>query len=242
MVKEARGVVKLAPIPEYRQALNHLDTFSHIWLVFEFQTDGPWRPTIRPPRVDGPRRVGVFASRSPHRPNPIGISVVGLDSIDFNAPGGIEIFVHGVDLLDQTPILDIKPYLPFADSIPHANPGWAHTEIPSFEVLFSDDAEAQIKRLSSQRYPRLHALITQTLEWDPRPTSQRRAMPIQSAHSDGKVFGFRLLDLDIQWQITEGRIRVISVVEVPTASAPSPSDLTSGSIVARRSGQISTPL
>jgi tRNA-Thr(GGU) m(6)t(6)A37 methyltransferase TsaA len=211
MIPEATGVVRLNQVPEYRQALHFLDSFSHIWLIFAFRNDCPWKPTIRPPRVDAPRRVGVFASRSPHRPNPIGMSVVSLEKIDLDAPDGIELHISGIDLLDQTPILDIKPYLPYADSVLDASSGWIKGEIPRFKVNFTEKALHQIQELGSTRHPRLHLLIEQMLEWDPRPTSQRRAMPIEKADSEGRTFGFRIFDLDVQWVIRNQTILVFEL-------------------------------
>ena len=202
MMREARGVLKLKPDPSYAQALLHLEKFSHLWLVFVFHQDmdKPWRPTIRPPRLDAPRKVGLFASRSPHRPNPIGISAVKLESIDLQAPGGIEIHVSGVDLLDGTPILDIKPYLPYADSIVEANAGWAGSEIPKYAVHFSEECEATLQSLKpTPQVPDWRELITQTLEWDPRPTSQRRAMPIESGEFNGMRFGLSICEAEVKW-------------------------------------------
>ncbi len=213
MMSEARGVLKLRPDPSFRVALNHLDEFSHVWLIFVFDrvAENDWRPTIRPPRVDAPRRVGVFASRSPHRPNPIGISAVKLDRIDLDAEGGIEIRLSGVDLLDGTPILDIKPYLPYADIISDATAGWAEGEIPKYVVTFSDAARAFLAELEQHRPARQgdtvdefrsaadwQRLITQTLEWDPRPTSQRRAMPIGKPESERLAFGLRIQDIEVK--------------------------------------------
>jgi tRNA-Thr(GGU) m(6)t(6)A37 methyltransferase TsaA len=215
MMSEAKGVLKLNPEPSFREALNHLSEFSHVWLVFVFHqvAENDWRPTIRPPRVDAPRRVGVFASRSPHRPNPIGISAVKLDRIEFDASGGIELHLSGLDLLDGTPVLDIKPYLPYADVIAEANSGWAESTIPRYEVTFSEKSLEFLKNLAEPLADRRSAsdwqrLVRQTLEWDPRPTSQRRAMPIESPQSEGLVFGLRIQDLEVRWEIREGEIRV----------------------------------
>jgi len=222
MMSDARGVLKLNPEPSYRVALNHLDEFTHLWVVFVFHqvVENDWRPTIRPPRVDSPRKVGVFASRSPHRPNPIGISAVKLERIDLDAPGGIEIHLSGVDLLDGTPVLDIKPYLPYADIIPEAASGWAGSEIPRFEVRFSEPCtsflesreDLKLDRDLAGRTPEeLRSLIVQTLEWDPRPTSQRRAMPIGVASSEGLAFGFRILGIEVKWEIHQGGILVTAL-------------------------------
>jgi tRNA-Thr(GGU) m(6)t(6)A37 methyltransferase TsaA len=214
MMSEARAILKLNPDPDFRSALNHLEEFTHIWLVFVFHQAGPraWRPTIRPPRLDAPRRVGVFASRSPHRPNPIGISAVRLDRIDLDAPGGIELHLSGIDLLDGTPILDIKPYLPYADSVPHAGAGWAHSEIPHYDVSFGTEAQTFLSTLPTDDSTRLSALIEQTLSWDPRPTSQRRAMPIESPESQGMKFGLRIADFEVKWRIHSSAIEVLQIL------------------------------
>jgi tRNA-Thr(GGU) m(6)t(6)A37 methyltransferase TsaA len=224
MVDEARGVLKLQPDPGYRVALNHLERFSHLWVVFVFHRAlaKGWRPTIRPPRVDAPRRVGVFASRSPHRPNPVGMSVVRLERIDLDAPGGIELHLSGIDLMDGTPVLDIKPYLPYVDRVEGATEGWAEGDIPRYSVEFTPEA---LEALAAARvaaraaaHPRLRELVTQMLEWDPRPTSQRRAMPIGDPANEGRRFGFRVLDFDVRWEIRGGGIRVLEMV--PAGATP----------------------
>ncbi len=219
MMSEAKGTLKLNPDPAYSSALNHLDTFSHLWIVFVFHQHlkKGWKPTIRPPRVDAPRKVGVFASRSPHRPNPIGISAVKLERIDLRAPGGIEIHLSGVDILNGTPVLDIKPYLPFADHIAEANQGWAKSEIPRYPVTFSEESSQfieQVEQGSPENYPNLRLLIAQTLEWDPRPTSQRRAMPIEDLQTQNLVFALRILEFDVQWQIKNHSIYVTNLVDL----------------------------
>lgn len=209
MINEARGVLKLNADPSFRVALNHLEEFSHVWIIFVFHThmEKGWRPTIRPPRLDAPRRVGVFASRSPHRPNPIGMSVVKLEKIDLDAPGGIEMHLSGVDFLDGTPVLDIKPYLPYADSFPEASSGWASTEIPKYKVDFSPESLKTIEEYS-KRSPGFKNLVAGILEWDPRPTSQRRAMPIENDETQGMVFGVRIVDFDVHWEIRNKNIFV----------------------------------
>ncbi len=213
MAMAARGVLKLNADPLFSQALYQLDSFSHIWLIFSFhQSLGkPWRPRIEPPRTDGPNTVGVFASRSPHRPNPIGMSVVKLEKIDFLAKDGIEIHVSGVDLLDGTPVLDIKPYLPYADIISEANAGWASREITRYPVRFSPMSLA----IFDQEGPaelNLKQLIEEVLSLDPRPRSQREAMPIEDPSSDGKIFRFRIHRFDVEWQVREGKILVLRLL------------------------------
>ena len=211
MIPEATGTIKLTADDRYRRALQGLETFSHIWIVFLFHKAGEreWRPTVETPRLEAEGKMGVFASRSPHRPNPIGLSAVKLDRIDLDT---LEIHVSGVDILDGTPVLDIKPYLPYADALPDASSGWATREIEKFTVKFSESA---LETLASHPYPRFKELLTQMLEWDPRPTSQRRAAPIFAEKSEGMRFAFRVMDSDIHWRIHARTIEVTEVRRLP---------------------------
>lgn len=215
MMAEARGLVKLDPDPLYPAALKHLEQFSHIWIIFDFHKNGKnhWHPLIDTPRIETGHRMGVFATRSPHRPNAIGMSVVRLESIDFEAKGGIEIHINGIDILDGTPVLDIKPYLPFADRIEDANAGWASSDILRYPVSFYDSCRIALE-CYSDRHPRLKELVEEMLSFDPRPTSQRRASPIHDGSSQGLNFAFRILDLDIRWEIDNFGLRVFEVVDL----------------------------
>ena len=208
MIPAALGILKLNPDPQYKDALKTLEEFSHVWIVFVFHQhlDQVWRPMITPPRIDAPGKVGVFASRSPHRPNPIGLSAVKLEKIDWNAPGGIEIHFSGVDLMDETPVLDIKPYLPFVDCIPEAVGGWTETKIPKYEVIFSTESAAFLKDHSDL------PLIQQMLALDPRPTSQKKTFRIEDPSNEGKPFAFRIFDFDVKWEIRNFGIYVVRVV------------------------------
>lgn len=218
MVREAKGILKLDANPEFTIALRHLEEFSHIWVIYLFHQhlEKAWRPTIEPPRIGGPKRVGVFASRSPHRPNPVGISAVKLERIDWDAADGVEIHISGHDIMDGTPVIDIKPYLPFADCIPEATSGWAAGDIPQYAVHFSDDASRAIAEYGEHN-PRLRELLSEMLKWDPRPTSQRRAMPIEgfgTVWTEKRHFGFRVLDFDVQWEVRDGAIYVLRLIKV----------------------------
>lgn len=126
LIPAARGIFELVPPYNTPETVRALETFSHLWLLFVFDrcSDAKWHPTVRPPRLGGNARVGVFASRSNFRPNPIGQSVVQLDSVDC-AEDGVKLHVSNFDLLDQTPILDIKPYVRYADSLPDAQCSYA---------------------------------------------------------------------------------------------------------------------
>lgn len=211
MIPSARGILKLAP--EFQSALDQLEGFSHLWLIYVFHTHlrQPWRPHILSPRVDAPKEIGVFASRSPHRPNPIGLSVVELLHLDRAATNGPEIHVGGVDILDETPMLDIKPYLPYADSIPQARAGWAAEEIQKYPVSFSPASAEKIRAHSSALLPNFQTFLAETLAWDPRPISQRQTMPLASPQCHGKIFRFRVAGFDVEWQATDNGIQVLDL-------------------------------
>lgn len=205
MVPEARAVLSLYPRPEVRKALRSLEGFSHVWIIFVFHKAGArWKPLVRPPRLGGTRKVGVFASRSPHRPNPIGISAVELERIDSAAA---RLHLKGVDFLDGTPVLDVKPYLPYADSIPRARTGWAGAPRPRLVVRFSSRA-LRVCRASG---PPLRRLIAQMLRWDPRPAFQTRGSGSYAA---------RLLDYDVHWDM-KGRICTVREIRTQGLSGRS---------------------
>ena len=178
-----------------------LEDFSHVWLSFVFHhSKGAWHPTVRPPRLGGNRRVGVFASRSPFRPNPLGLSLVELLSIDTRA--GVLLTFGGVDLLDGTPVLDIKPYLPFVESEPAARGGFVDGPPSQLAVDFSAQAALQLC-LHEPRWPDLAALLREVLAQDPRPAY---------ANDPLRRYGFRLYDLEVKWRCTGMRAVVEEIV------------------------------
>ena len=209
LVKEATARLVFSPEFASPEAVRELEGFSHIWLVFLFHQSikkgaikkgaKTWSPMVRPPRLGGNKKVGVFATRSPFRPNPIGLSAVCLESVEHTAQGPI-LHLSGVDILDQTPILDIKPYLPYSDIIDHARDGFAvGPPQPGLTVEFSPRAMADI---GSTQIPNLQPMIKGILENDPRPAYSKGDNP-------DRIFGIRLFDFDVKWQVTRDRVRVI---------------------------------
>ena len=190
LVDELRSVIVFEP--EYRsaEALRGLDGFSHLWLIWEFSKAlrESWSPTVRPPRLGGNERLGVFATRSPYRPNPIGLSCVRLIGIRQQAPYGTVIDVAGADLMDGTPIFDIKPYLPYADCHPEASGGFA-SDSPSRRLTVSDPK----KLLSTFQKEKIEALI-KVLELDPRPSYQNDPDRTYGMRFSGKNVRFQVLD------------------------------------------------
>ncbi len=177
-----------------------LESFSHLWVQFLFHqavADG-WKTTVRPPRLGGIKRKGIWATRSPHRPNFIGLSAVVLKGIEFE--DGVELILGGVDFLDKTPVIDIKPYLPSSDSLPEAAEGWAETEFARLEVVLLEAADEFCKEYGQSTGVDLAALIVQVLSMDVRPPPQRGRK---------EQFGTRLFDVNIRWQIDGRRCLVL---------------------------------
>jgi tRNA-Thr(GGU) m(6)t(6)A37 methyltransferase TsaA len=206
LVNAAKGTIKLIGDVNTMDAVRELQQFSHLWVLFIFhgtQHQG-WKPLVRPPRLGGNKKIGVLATRSTFRPNPIGMSVVKLEKIDVIEQQVI-LHVSGIDLLDKTPVVDIKPYIPYSDSLPNASAGFAQTQ-PHLElaVHFSDQASQTLTTLK-QSYPDLQLFIEQVLAQDPRPAYKKNKL-------DDKVYGMNLYDLNIQWKMLDNK--TIEVIQI----------------------------
>ena len=198
LVEALRARVVFAPEYRVREAFRGLEGFTHIWLVWGFSqnVEAGWSPTVRPPRLGGNARMGVFATRSPFRPNPIGLSCVELLAIDYDAPDGPALVVGGADLLDGTPIFDVKPYVPHADCRPQARGGFA-------------DAHRE-DRLAVDFPPRLEALVPPdkrealrgVLAGDPRPSYQRDPQ---------RLYGLGFAGLQVRFTVEDGVLHVRQV-------------------------------
>jgi len=203
LVPEARGVLELFSPYADPLGVRGLDGFSHIWVIFLFHEtpQQPWKPTVRPPRLGGNDRVGVFASRSPFRANPIGQSVVKLEEVEILS-GRARLHIAGIDLLDQTPVLDIKPYLPYSDCITSASAGYAGVPPEKkLTVEFSERATIQCVELAKEHDIDMQTLIVQLLQNDPRPAYR--------AEKPGKmVYGFKLYNFDVKCLVLDNAIRV----------------------------------
>ena len=186
--------------PEFRspEAVRGLEAFSHIWLIWVFSRSARegWSPTVRPPRLGGNRRMGVFATRSPFRPNPIGLSCVRLLEVVPNTPRGPVLRVAGADLLDGTPILDIKPYVPYADSHPEALGGFA--SVPKTASLAVEIPPALLERIPAGKRTALLGVLAQ----DPRPPYQ---------DDPERVYGMAFGGLEIRFQVREDKLTVCEV-------------------------------
>lgn len=205
LVKNGGGELHLLPPYNQADAVRGLENFSHLWVLFVFhQTmEGGWRPTVRPPRLGGNARMGVFATRSTFRPNPIGMSLVELKGICCQKER-VVLELGSLDLVDGTPVVDIKPYLPFAEALPEASASYAQ-QAPQAEVAvsFTSETEAQLFALE-KRYPRLKAFIREVLARDPRPAYRKEEDP-------GKTYAVWLLDFNVRWRVISSGFEVFSL-------------------------------
>lgn len=184
---------------EYRNAdsLRGLDTFSHIWILWKFSKTEreKWSPTVRPPLLGGNKRVGVFATRSPFRPNPVGLSCVKIEKIEFTKNEGPVIYVSGMDILNGTPIYDIKPYLPYTDSRPDATGGFTEgLSERRVEVIIEDKGFYSLD-------DNIQKKIKEVLSLDPRPYYK----------NDDSVYGIKFAELEIKFKVLDGILIIISI-------------------------------
>lgn len=187
--------------PEFRvpEAFRGLENFSHLWLIFDFSASHreKWSPTVRPPRLGGNARVGVFASRSPFRPNPIGLSSVKLQKVDFSDEYGVSLLVTGVDLLDNTPIFDIKPYIAYSDS--HADAVCSYADEFRDHKLVVSDERSLLEIIPNDK----RRSVVECLADDPRPSYQ----------DDDRVYGMRFSDYDIHFKVMDDQCIILNVEE-----------------------------
>lgn len=201
LVQELQG--KIVFEPEFRspEAVRGLDAFSHIWLLWQFSKahKARWSPTVRPPRLGGDKRVGVFATRSPFRPNDIGLSSVRLQRVEIDSHDGPVLYVSGADLVDGTPIYDIKPYLPYVDCHPDATEGFtSQTKLHQLQVEFPAELLA--------RYPQdKQAAIVHVLAQDPRPAY------IQDPE---RIYGLSFAGYDVKFKVEGDVLIVCDVVKL----------------------------
>lgn len=200
LVEELRGTVIFEPTFRNSDSLRGLEDFSHIWLIWKFSTnigDG-WLPTVRPPKLGGNTKVGVFASRSPFRPNSIGLSCVKLDSIEETEKHGAVLHISGADLMDGTEILDIKPYIPYADCHPDATGGFSKdSTAPRLNVHCPD-------RLLSDLPAEKRTALIKVLELDPRPAYQE---------NESRVYGFGFADFEVKFSVSGDTLYVKDITK-----------------------------
>ena len=193
-------------------ALRGIEGFSHLWLVWHMHlTVGRgWSPTVRPPRLGGNRRVGVFASRAPHRPNALGLSLVRLEAVDATSADGPVLWLGGVDLCDGTPVFDIKPYLPYAEAPESPRGGYAGEAVPLMEVVVDDAARESFEDLPA----RARNVIREALALDPRPAT------VRGDGGDARVHGALICGRDVRFVVAGGICRIVEIIAPDGLSTP----------------------
>lgn len=198
LVPELTAVLEF--LPEFRspEAVRGLEAYSHLWLIWQFSenADKGWSPTVRPPRLGGNKRVGVFASRSPFRPNPLGLSCVQLLELRHDPARGPLLLLGGADLMDGTPVYDVKPYVPYADSHPEACGGF--TDAFAWQPLEVECPEELLACLPEEKRKALLGVLAQ----DPRPAYQE---------DPSRVYGFPFAGAEVRFSVQEGKLRVLEV-------------------------------
>lgn len=210
LTRHAHAELVIEPPFDREDAFRGLESASHLWLTFQFHeaVRAEWRPVVRPPRLGGNKKIGVFASRSPFRPNSLGLSVVRNRGL-VRKEGRLILRISDHDLIEGTPILDIKPYLPFADSVPDASLGWADAPPTNrLPVIFLPEAETQLAALRPEDYPDLRPLIEDVVSYDPRPSFRR-------GREEDRIYGAHLYDLNVRFRFSnhhsEERVEVLTV-------------------------------
>ncbi|WP_318429571.1 tRNA (N6-threonylcarbamoyladenosine(37)-N6)-methyltransferase TrmO [Photobacterium leiognathi] len=205
LVPSARSEIILQGDANSLEAVRGIEQFSHLWLLFLFDQnlEAGWRPTVRPPRLGGNERIGVFASRATFRPNGIGMSAVELKSVR-HENGNVIIELGGVDLVDGTPVVDIKPYIPYSDSLPQAQGGFASSAPDLMPVCFSETALNQLPVKNKAYY---QTVISEVLAQDPRP-AYKKGKP------DPKQYAVHLFDFNVHFSVTEQQITVNQIEKV----------------------------
>lgn len=205
LVPSAKGFIEFYPPFNQPDCFRGLSDFSHLWIQFVFHQTQPqgWQPLVRPPRLGGNEKKGVFATRSTFRPNSIGLSVVKVDEL-IERKNTVKLMISGLDLLDQTPVLDIKPYIPYSDSIENAVGGFAQSPQQTIDtVLFSEHSSAFLNQIKTH-YPLLASLIKEVLMQDPRPAYQAK-------REDGREYGMALYEFNIKWRVQGSACEVTEI-------------------------------
>ena len=207
LVDEIHATLVLDAPYNREAAWRGIEGFSHLWLLTWFHADKGAEAalTVRPPRLGGNARLGVFATRAPYRPNPVGLSLVRLVQVERLDNETVCIHVAGADVLDGTPLLDVKPYLPYVEALPAARGGFAPEDSGArLGVVWTEQGRAACAQ-GSERYPDLAALVEALLARDPRPAYRR--------DEDGeRVYGMRVYDLDVRWRVREDMAEVLDVL------------------------------
>ena len=205
LIQSCSAEIELYPPYNDINAVKGLEEFSDIWVIFAFHhnQNRPWKPLVRPPRLGGNKKIGVFASRAPFRPNNLGLSRIALRKIEY-CKGKLSLIIACPDIVDGTPIYDVKPYIHYADSNAEAKCGFA-PDAPQqkLKVTFTPSAQEDLDSLSDRAYPELKRTIVEILQYDPRPAYKTDHEPTR--------YGFKLYNLNVVWILDSNTVRVLEI-------------------------------
>lgn len=203
LAKDSRAVILLNPKNNFEQALKDLNGFDRIWVIYQFHLNKNWKPLVTPPRHTR-NKVGVFATRAPYRPNHLGLSCVKLEKIN-----GLQIYISESDILDGSPILDIKPYLPYSDSFSDVKTGWAKSSLENiYKVCFTIKAKKIADKLKSEKDINLYDYASVQLEFDPTDLRRKRIKKINSIAEHKEKFSLSYQDWMIKFVVDEEKKKV----------------------------------
>jgi tRNA-Thr(GGU) m(6)t(6)A37 methyltransferase TsaA len=211
LAKESSAVIHLNPKQNFEQAVKDLDGFDRIWIIYQFHLNKNWKPLVTPPRHTR-SKVGVFASRAPYRPNQIGLSCVKLDKVD-----GLKIFISESDILDGTPVLDIKPYLPYSDSFPNVKTGWAKSSLDEvYNVSFNAKSKKIVEKLKTGKSINFIDYTRIQLEFNPADLSRKRISKVIEDGNDKQHFILSYQDWQIHYSVNESKktVKILDIIFV----------------------------
>lgn len=212
LAKDSKAIIQLNPKQNFEQAVKDLDGFERIWIIYQFHLNKNWKPLVTPPRHTR-KKIGVFATRAPYRPNAIGISCVKLDKVE-----GLKIFISESDLLDGSPILDIKPYLPYSDSFPNVKTGWVKSDLAEmYNVSFNAKSKKVNEKLKLENDINLFDYARIQLEFNPTDLSRKRITKINTQKTGEEKFVLSYQDWQIQYSVDEAKkkIRILDIIFNP---------------------------
>lgn len=203
LAKDSKAIIILNPKSNFEQALQDLEGFERIWVIYQFHLNKNWKPLVTPPRHTR-KKVGVFATRAPYRPNQIGLSCVKLKKVE-----GLKIHISESDILDGSPILDIKPYLPYSDSFPDVKTGWAKSTMSEiYKISFNVKSKKVLEKLKSEQGINLSDYARIQLEFNPTDISRKRISKSTTAKTDNQIFVLSYQDWQIHYFVDEVKRKV----------------------------------
>jgi tRNA-Thr(GGU) m(6)t(6)A37 methyltransferase TsaA len=211
LAKGSSAIIHLNPKNNFEQAVKDLNGFDRIWIIYQFHLNKNWKPLVTPPRHTR-NKIGVFATRAPYRPNQIGLSCVKLEKVE-----GLKIFISESDILDGSPVLDIKPYLPYSDSFPDSKTGWVKSGLENiYKVIFEEKAKQLADKLKKDENVNLLSYARVQLEFNPTDLSRKRITKIKSPKANTENYVLSYQNWQIHYLVDEikKKVKIINIIFV----------------------------